>query len=163
ASRPRPTPPSPAPRRRARPRPWRPRQRRRRMPQPGPGAATSAAAGAEGARPWFEEWFDHDYLMVDGHRDARDAGPGADLLEHGRRLGWTYVTEARRFEPPSRRLIKEIEIQDGSRARRRMESVLLYRPEELEALLAAAGLTVGERFGDLAGALFDPAASPRLV
>lgn len=236
---------------------------------------------------WFAEWFDHDYLKIYGHRDARDAEPGVDLLcrtvkpapgsavldlgcgpgrhavllgargltvvgldlsmvllgaaraagcatvalalvrgdmrslpftsgsfalvtsfftsfgyfddagndavlaevhrvlrpgghffldflnhdnvlahlapEASRRLGSTYVIEAREYDAAAGRLNKRIEIQDGSETRIRNESVRLYRPEEVSAALRCRGLEPEATFGDLTGGQFDPAHSPRLV
>lgn len=248
------------------------------------------------AKPWFEEWFDHDYLLVYGHRDARDARAGVDLLartvrpapgtraldlacgpgrhavelarlgldvvgldlsetlldartreplpdpdpqtgtrpgavryvradmralpfasasfglvasfftsfgyfddagnatvlaevarvlapggafvldyvnraellaslvpETRKSRGSTFILESRAFDPPGERLVKRIEIQDGSRTRTRTESVRIYDVSELEALLARAGLETVTLLGDLHGAAFDRERSPRLI
>ncbi len=63
--------------------------------------------------------------------------------------GGVRVTERRRLMPSPRRVVKEVLWIDNGGARDRWtESVRVYRPEELEALMAAAGLRPLERFGD---------------
>ena len=55
---------------------------------------------------------------------------------------------------------------DGSRRfsyREYQERVRLFRPEELAALVDAAGLSVTERYGDYDRGPFDPRASQRVI
>lgn len=71
------------------------------------------------------------------------------------------VTSRRSLE--GGRLVKRIlmERTDTGARREVVESVQLYEPEEIEALLAEAGLGVFARLGDYAGAPFDALHSPR--
>ncbi|MGD0090590.1 MAG: hypothetical protein ABSE73_11780 [Planctomycetota bacterium] len=71
--------------------------------------------------------------------------------------------ERRRFDPQRQRLNKTIRVVGQGPARVLRESVRAYTPGELEGLLRRAGLKVEARYGDLFGARFDAAASPRCV
>lgn len=70
------------------------------------------------------------------------------------------ITSRRRFEARARRLVKEIEYAKSGRVETWHESVRLYEPDELEAMLAGAGLFVERRSADFTGAKFT-SASPR--
>ena len=70
------------------------------------------------------------------------------------------VRITRRIGPDGRFVIKEIELQDEGRSFQ--ERVRLYGPDELEALLAEAGLPVAARFGDYDGGPPGPDA-PRVI
>ena len=93
----------------------------------------------------------------------RDAAVRDLLPESRREASGLTVRERRRWDPDSRRIRKDIELDDGGAVRRVRESVRLYDADELAALLGAVGLAVVDRFGDGRGAPYDPAASPRLV
>jgi ubiquinone/menaquinone biosynthesis C-methylase UbiE len=81
-----------------------------------------------------------------------------------RRVGRARVVEQRRFDKRRKRLEKRICIEEPGRpARELCESVRAYTPRELAVLLAAAGLTGQEQYGDLRGAAFDEVRSPRCV
>jgi SAM-dependent methyltransferase len=62
-------------------------------------------------------------------------------------------------------VVKRIEMQDrdAGAPKAYQERVRLYGPEELQALLAGAGLVPGARFGDYEGRPFDPVSSGRLI
>lgn len=70
------------------------------------------------------------------------------------------VTSRRRFDANTRRFIKEIEYSRDGRTESWHESVRAYEPDELDALLAAAGLKADRRCADSGGAPFT-AHSPR--
>ena len=80
-----------------------------------------------------------------------------------RREGLT-LKQTRRYDAIARRVIKQVEYTPtGGAPRHWIESVRLFTPAELDAFMHAAGLHVTARFGDLEGAPFDEAASPRQV
>jgi SAM-dependent methyltransferase len=70
------------------------------------------------------------------------------------------VRITRRIGPDGRFVIKEIELRDEGRSFQ--ERVRLYEPDELETLLAEAGLPVTIRFGDYDGGAPSPEA-PRVI
>jgi len=81
-----------------------------------------------------------------------------------RRVGRSRVIEQRSYDSLRRRLEKRIRIEEPRRpARELRESVRAYAPRELAQLLERAGLQARERYGDLQGASFDEAHSPRCV
>ncbi len=82
------------------------------------------------------------------------------VSESHQQVGEATVVSRRHFDRHSRRLIKEVEFSEGSRIERWHESVRIYEPDELDALLAMAGLFVERRCADFAGAEFK-ATSPR--
>jgi SAM-dependent methyltransferase len=73
------------------------------------------------------------------------------------------VTQQRRYDAGARRIHKNIELHSAGETRRWHESVRVFTPAELDGLLETAGLAVQDRHGDLGGAPFDPASSPRQV
>ncbi|MCE5228503.1 class I SAM-dependent methyltransferase [bacterium] len=89
----------------------------------------------------------------------------ANLVPFSERLmaGKRRLVERRRWDHPTRRIVKEIELfdTDGS-AERWHESVRVYDPAELESMLRAAGLEPADRFGDYDGSPWAPE-SPRLL
>ena len=98
-------------------------------------------------------------LVIDHiHRERllRDLVP-----EDVREEGGLVIRQCREIR--GQRIRKEIAVcwPDG-RERRFVEDVRLYRPEEMAALLAAAGLAAPRFYGSLAGAPFGPDA-PRMV
>ncbi len=75
-------------------------------------------------------------------------------------VGHRRVSTERRLSEDGRFVIKEIRMKDEGRSF--LERVRLFTPEELEAMLRAAGLTVQRRFGDYDGG--PPAnGSPRAI
>jgi SAM-dependent methyltransferase len=101
-------------------------------------------------------------LLLDLPNRARviaDLVPESVDVRDGRR-----VTQSRRMTPDDRRIEKRVRVLDaGDRlAAEWTESVRLYAPEEIEAMLGTAGLLVEARCGDLRGSPFG-AESPRFV
>ena len=88
-------------------------------------------------------WLVMDFLNAAQVRSrvAPEAGP-LEAGERGSRL-------RKYLSPDQRYVIKEIHLADG---REFKERVRLYRATELEVMLAAAGVTVEQRFGDYQGA-----------
>jgi SAM-dependent methyltransferase len=95
-----------------------------------------------------------------------------EVLAHPKRVGERtqggyLVREERRIEDGGRRAVKRVEIRGSEAAAaplaRYEERVTLYRPEEIRALLAQAGLAPVHEWGDYSGARFDAATSPRHV
>ncbi len=86
----------------------------------------------------------------------------ANLVPEDERAEGGLVIRQRR-EIRGDRICKEVAVRwpDG-RERRFIEDVRLYRPEELETMLAAAGLVAPRIYGSLTGAPFD-ADAPRMV
>jgi ubiquinone/menaquinone biosynthesis C-methylase UbiE len=81
-----------------------------------------------------------------------------------RHMGAAQVVEERRYNRRRKRLEKRIRIEEPGRATRKLrESVRAYTPGELERLIQHAGLTVLQRYGNLRGAPFHAAHSPRCV
>ncbi len=79
-------------------------------------------------------------------------------LSGGRRL-----EERREWNVTTRRIEKHVKLSDADgRAREWMESVRVYAPEELEAMLRSAGLEPAARHGDYDGSAWGPGA-PRLI
>jgi ubiquinone/menaquinone biosynthesis C-methylase UbiE len=89
----------------------------------------------------------------------------AKLVPRGQRrlANGTTVLEERHWEDHGRRVVKRVELRarDGSIKRWR-ESVRVYAPEELEAMLREAGLEPLARHGDDDGSPWSPE-SPRLI
>ena len=121
---------------------------------------------------YFESESENVQVLFEIRRVLRDGG--ALLMDHinpkptlqrlvsvsQQQIGEATVTSRRHFDKHSRRLIKEVEFNEGSRIERWHESVRIYEPDELDALLAMAGLFVERRCSDFSGAEFT-AASPR--
>jgi len=80
------------------------------------------------------------------------------------RDGYT-IDERRRAEDDDRFLVKDVIVTHPSKAESTeyQERVRLFRPEELAALVGAAGLSVAERYGDYDRGPFDPRASQRVI
>jgi ubiquinone/menaquinone biosynthesis C-methylase UbiE len=112
------------------------------------------------------------------HEIARVLKPGAPFVMDYMNLRVTLATlvpasqrmvngvrldERRRFDARRKRLVKTIRIACCKGDEVLRESVRAYTPHELTALFKRAGLTVKGRYGDLSGAAFDPAKSPRCV
>ena len=80
------------------------------------------------------------------------------LLPDGR-----HLLEKRRFDEAAQRVIKDVVCTEpGGQVKAWCESVRVYEPGELEAMLAAAGLIPCERRGDYDGGPWRPDA-PRLI
>lgn len=73
------------------------------------------------------------------------------------------LLERRSFDRRRARLLKVIRVVRKGGGKLLRESVRAYTPQELEALLRRAGFEVRACFGDLLGAPFVAAASPRCV
>lgn len=89
----------------------------------------------------------------------------AELLPRDEReVGGKRVVQERRLTLGGRIVEKRIEIASGDDSPPRVffERVRLYRPAELETLLAGGGLHLGARYGSYTGARFS-ADSPRLL
>ncbi len=85
----------------------------------------------------------------------------ATLVAHEERLiGAERVVIERRLSPDGRFVVKEMHLMDDGRSF--VERVRLFTPEDLTALLEAAGLAVRDRFGDYAGGPAAPSA-PRII
>jgi len=81
-----------------------------------------------------------------------------------REAGGAKITEDRVYREDSRRIEKRITIRvPGLPDKELKESVRAYSAQELESLFNQAGFKIRARYGDLAGAPFDAAASPRVV
>lgn len=77
--------------------------------------------------------------------------------------GKRRLVERRRWDHPTRRIIKDVELTEPEGAIRRWhESVRVYEPDELESMLRAAALEPVARFGDYDGSPWS-ADSPRLL
>lgn len=89
----------------------------------------------------------------------------ASLVPFSERLlpGKRRLIERRRWDHASQRIIKDIELVETDGAMRRWhESVRVYEPEEVDAMLRAAGLEPISRFGDYDGSAWT-ATKPRLL
>jgi SAM-dependent methyltransferase len=74
-----------------------------------------------------------------------------------------HLLEKRRFDEATQRVIKDVTCREpGGQVRAWCESVRVYRPEDLEALMSAAGLAPQTRYGDYDGGPWRPDA-PRLL
>jgi SAM-dependent methyltransferase len=94
-------------------------------------------------------WFALDFLHAPRVRDTL-------VAEESTTLAGINVRLRRRLEEDGHYVVKDIELADGRRFR---ERVRLFEPEELEAMLAAAGAEVRHRFGDYDGGPPSPASS----
>jgi SAM-dependent methyltransferase len=85
-----------------------------------------------------------------------DLVPESEDLRKGFR-----VLQSRRMTGNGRRVEKRVRVFDdaGRPAAHWTESVRLYAPEEIEAMLRAGGFAVEARYGDLSGAAFGEAAA----
>ena len=97
-------------------------------------------------------WLAMDFLNADTVR--RDLVANEDQVLTG---GRAQIT--RELRERGRRVIKTIRVPDG---RHFVERVRLFQPEELESMMAAAGLRVCERYGDYEGGPLRPGA-PRAI
>lgn len=86
-------------------------------------------------------WFAMDFLNADTVRHGLVAAEEQEL-------GTGRARITRELVEGGRRVVKTITVPDG---RRFVERVRLFQPEELEAMLVAAGLSVHERLGDYDG------------
>jgi SAM-dependent methyltransferase len=77
-----------------------------------------------------------------------------------RTTGRERVVIERRLSPDGRHVLKEMHLLDDGRSF--VERVRLFSPDDLAALLGAAGLRVSDRFGDYAGGPVSPDA-PRAI
>lgn len=75
-----------------------------------------------------------------------------------------HVIQNRRYSTLDRRIVKVIDItfEDGS-TRRVTESVRVFRPLELDAMLRNAGLETLDRRGGYDGSAYDEKRSPRMI
>lgn len=112
--------------------------------------AAVLAAMIDAVRPggWFAIDFLHAPVVISA------LIPEADL-----ELGGTPVHVSKRLVDERRTVEKTIALADG---RTFTERVRLFRPEELESMITAAGATVRCRFGDYEGGAILPA-SPRAI
>ncbi len=80
------------------------------------------------------------------------------------RRGGNHVLQERRITPDGFRVEKHVRMTDGAGRvlADYLESVRLYAPAEIEAMLAGAGFAPEARYGDLSGSPFGPT-SPRFV
>ncbi len=89
----------------------------------------------------------------------------ADPLPETERVNGEYrVRERRRLQDGSRRVIKRVTIEraaDGATVADYEEQVMLYREEELRALIESAGFRVDSEWGDYDGSVWEPEQSPR--
>lgn len=89
----------------------------------------------------------------------------ANIVPFSERLmpGKRRLVERRRWDHPTQRIIKDIELTEAEGSIRRWhESVRVYEPDELDSMLRAAGLEPITRFGDYDGSPWT-ATSPRLL
>ena len=73
------------------------------------------------------------------------------------------VIERRRFVTETDRVEKHIELTLDGTTRSAFESVRLYRPDEVQSLLAAAGFAIEARYGGHDGSPFQEPSSERLI
>jgi SAM-dependent methyltransferase len=74
------------------------------------------------------------------------------------------LRQVRRYDAPSKRIIKEVEyVADGHPARHWHESVRLFTPAELDQFIKKAGLHVRARYADLDASPFNEKTSSRQV
>ncbi|MEZ4411957.1 MAG: methyltransferase domain-containing protein [Gemmatimonadales bacterium] len=97
-------------------------------------------------------WFALDFLNADSVRSGL-------VTEEVQQLGVGPVRIRRELRDGGRRVVKTMHIPDG---RTFVERVRLFQPEELEAMLGDAGLSVESRFGDYHGGPLGPGA-PRTI
>lgn len=121
---------------------------------------------------YFESESENVQVLFEVRRVLRDGG--VFLMDHinpkptlqglvsesHQQVGEAAVTSRRHFDRHSRRLIKEVEFAKHGQTERWHESVHIYEPDELDALLAMAGLFVERRCADFGAAEFT-AQSPR--
>lgn len=101
-------------------------------------------------------------LVID-HMNARTVIEGL-VPESSETRDELTLKQTRRYEPDSKRVIKEIEyIPHNQPTRRWHESVRLFTPNELDELLNQSGFTIQARYGDLDGSRFDESTSQRQV
>ena len=77
--------------------------------------------------------------------------------------GEALVTSRRWFDARKRRIVKEIEYARAGRVETWHESVRIYEPDELDAMLASAGLFIEQRCADFSGAPFSLTSPRQLV
>lgn len=97
-------------------------------------------------------WFALDFLNADTVRRGL-------VAEEVQQLGVGPVQIRRELHDGGRRVVKTMHIPGG---RTFVERVRLFQPEELEAMLRDAGLSVASRFGDYGGGPLVPG-SPRTI
>ncbi|MCC6466065.1 MAG: class I SAM-dependent methyltransferase [Planctomycetes bacterium] len=98
--------------------------------------------------------------------DVPNAGPTVAALvpESREERDGLRLVQRRQFDAATGRITKHVEYQaEGLPARRWHESLRVYAPAELDALLAAAGLKTRARHGDLDGSAFELSTSLRQV
>ncbi len=87
----------------------------------------------------------------------------ATLVPHDTsRRGGLRITQRRRLEDGRRRVVKDVVIEGPGGSQQWTESVRMYARQELEAMLAAAGLGVENVYGDYCREEYS-ADSPRLI
>jgi SAM-dependent methyltransferase len=109
-------------------------------------------------------------ILEPGGRHVLDYLNRETVLAHPNRVGERteggyVVHEDRRIVDGGRRVVKEIEIRDGSgkTAARYEERLMLYAPAEVRGFLSQAGLVLLREWGAYDGSPFDPARSARHV
>jgi SAM-dependent methyltransferase len=91
-----------------------------------------------------EGWFLIDYIN-------RDSALTELVPEDRKRINGKLVTQWRRFDPVSKRLVKTIRIEHAGEVTTFFESVRLYSAEAMKAMAKSAGLTVHNLYGALDG------------
>jgi len=72
------------------------------------------------------------------------------------------IRQFRRYDPAGKRLEKKIIIEEGTNRRVYNESVRVYTPEEITAMLEHAGLQPADIYGNFDGVPYGPD-SPRMI
>jgi SAM-dependent methyltransferase len=100
-------------------------------------------------------WFLIDYINRD--QALRELVP-----EDRKRINGKLVTQWRRFDPVTKRLVKTIRIEHEGEINTFFESVRLYSAEAMKAMAESAGLTVNNIYGAIDGRPVS-AKAPRVV
>ncbi len=86
------------------------------------------------------------------------------VAEDETQSGLWRVKQTRRYDPETKRIEKTIELhsEDG-KTRSVRESVRIFKLNELESIMAEAGLTITDTWGDYQASPFNPSTSERLI
>lgn len=124
---------------------------------------------------YFESESENVQVLFEIRRVLRDGGvllmdtinPKAALKalvpESREEKGGALITSRRRHDERGRRIVKVIEYAKEGRVETWLESVRIYEPDELDAMLASAGLFVEQRCADFSGAPFSLTSPRQLV
>ncbi len=124
---------------------------------------------------YFESESENVQVLFEIRRVLRDGGVllldhvnpkptiAALVPESREERGGALITSRRRHDERGRRIVKEIEYAKDGLVENWHESVRIYEPDELDALLATAGLFAERRCADFMGAEFTPASPRQLV